>query len=147
MRRRCTDIGRQDLRRETLVALGLAALPLGGGAQASGGGAGAAGEGLHLVPMEEVTVPIIDSDRVNGALRFKVVIDAGSAEVATKLNGQMPVLRAATVAAGLEFARLNASALRAVDAQQLDHDLTAALKVAEPGLVRVLIVEVEARTG
>ncbi|MBB4098852.1 hypothetical protein [Sphingomonas kyeonggiensis] len=135
------------MRRETLVALGLAALPLGGGAQASGGGAGAAGEGLHLVPMEEVTVPIIDSDRVNGALRFKVVIDAGSAEVATKLNGQMPVLRAATVAAGLEFARLNASALRAVDAQQLDHDLTAALKVAEPGLVRVLIVEVEARTG
>ena len=135
------------MRRETLVALGLAALPLGGGAQASGGGAGAAGEGLHLVPMEEVTVPIIDSDRVNGALRFKVVIDAGTAEVATKLNGQMPVLRAATVAAGLEFARLNASALRAVDAQQLDHDLTAALKVAEPGLVRVLIVEVEARTG
>lgn len=135
------------MRRETLVALGLAALPLGGGAQASGGGAGAAGEGLHLVPMEEVTVPIIDSDRVNGALRFKVVIDAGTAEVATKLNGQMPVLRAATVAAGLEFARLNASALRAVDAQQLDHDLTASLKVAEPGLVRVLIVEVEARTG
>ena len=135
------------MRRETLVALGLAALPLGGGAQASGGGAGAAGEGLHLVPMEEVTVPIIDSDRVNGALRFKVVIDAGTAEVATKLNGQMPVLRAATVAAGLEFARLNASALRAVDAQQLDHDLTAALKAAEPGLVRVLIVEVEARTG
>ncbi|MFS2110392.1 hypothetical protein ACCC88_11930 [Sphingomonas sp. Sphisp140] len=135
------------LRRETLVALGLAALPLGGGAQASGGGGGAAGEGLHLVTMDEVTVPIIDSDRVNGALRFKLVIDAGSAEVATKLNGEMPVLRAATVAAGLEFARLNASALRAVDAQQLDHDLTAALKVAEPGLVRVLIVEVEARTG
>jgi len=135
------------LRRETLVALGLAALPLGGGAQASGGGGGAAGEGLHLVTMDEVTVPIIDSDRVNGALRFKLVIDAGSAEVATKLNGEMPVLRAATVAAGLEFARLNASALRAVDAQQLDHDLTAALKAAEPGLVRVLIVEVEARTG
>ncbi|MDQ0252087.1 hypothetical protein J2W22_004175 [Sphingomonas kyeonggiensis] len=135
------------LRRETLVALGLAALPLGGGAQASGGGGGAAGEGLHLVTMDEVTVPIIDSDRVNGSLRFKLVIDAGSAETATRMNGEMPVLRAATVAAGLEFARLNASALRAVDAQQLDHDLTAALKAAEPGLVRVLIVEVEARTG
>ncbi|WHU04784.1 hypothetical protein [Sphingomonas sp. NIBR02145] len=134
------------LRRETLVALGLAALPMpGGGALASGGGA--AGEGLHLVPMEEVTVPIIDADRVNGVLRFKLVIDAGTAEAATKLNGEMPVLRAATVAAGLEFARLNASALRAVDAQQLDHDLTAALKAAEPGLVRVLIVEVDARTG
>ncbi|NYT42130.1 hypothetical protein HZY97_15270 [Sphingomonas sp. R-74633] len=135
------------LRRETLAALGLAALPLpGGGALASGGGAGA-GEGLHLVSMDEVTVPIIDSDRVNGALTFKLVIDAGSQETATKVTGEMPVLRSATIAAGLEFARLNASALRAVDAQRLDHDLTAALKAAEPGLVRVLIVEVEARTG
>ncbi len=146
MRRRVPISEVRNLRRETLVALGLAALPLpGGGAQASGGGA--AGEGLHLVAMDEVTVPIIDADRVNGALRFKLVIDAGSAEVATKLNGQMPVLRAATVAAGLEFARLNASALRAVDAQRLDQDLTRALKAAEPGLVRVLLVEVEARTG
>ncbi|MEP9359767.1 hypothetical protein [Sphingomonas sp. KR3-1] len=134
------------MRRETLAALGLAALPLGGGAQASGGG-GASAEGLHLVPMEEVTVPIIDADRVNGALTFKLVIDAGSAEVATKINGEMPVLRSATIAAGLEFARLNASALRAVDAQQLDQDLSAALKAAEPGLQKVLIVEVEARTG
>lgn len=143
----CTVSEGMILRRETLVALGLAALPLpGGGAQASGGGA-AAGERLNLVPMEEVTVPIIDADRVNGVLRFKLVIDAGTAESAAKLKGEMPVLRAATVAAGLEFARLNASALRAVDAQQLDHDLTAALKAAEPGLVRVLIVEVDARTG
>jgi hypothetical protein len=144
---RCTDIGERILRRETLAALGLAALPLpGAGALASGGGAGAA-DGLHLVTMEEVNVPIIDSDRVNGALTFKLVIDAGSQETATKINGEMPVLRAATIAAGLEFARLNASALRAVDAQRLDKDLTAALKAAEPGLVRVLIVEVEARTG
>ncbi len=135
------------MRRETLVALGLAALPRpGGGAQTSGGGA-AAGEGLYLVPMEEITVPIVDADRVNGALRFKLVIDAGSAEIASKLGDEMPMLRAATLAAGLEFARLNASALRAVDAQRLDHDLTAALRAAEPGLVRVLIVEVDARTG
>jgi hypothetical protein len=139
------DIGERILRRETLAALGLAALPLGGGAQASGGGG--AGEGLHLVPMEEVTVPIIDADRVNGALTFKLVIDAGSAEVATKINGEMPVLRSAIIAAGLEFARLNASALRAVDAQQLDRDLSAALKAAEPGLQKVLIVEVEARSN
>lgn len=95
--------------------------------------------------MEEVTVPIIDADRLNGSLRFKLVIDAGSAEIATRINGEIPELRAAIVSAGLEFARLNASALRAVDAQMLDHDLTAALKAAEPGLQRVLIVEVEAR--
>lgn len=118
-------------------------MPLpGGGAQASGGGAG--GEELHLVPMDEVTVPIIESDRVSGALRFKLVLEAGDGDAATRMTSQLPVLRAATVAAGLEFARLNASGLRAVDAQKLDHDLTAALKAAEPGLARVLIVEVEA---
>ncbi|MBO9516278.1 MAG: hypothetical protein J7549_19355 [Variovorax sp.] len=97
--------------------------------------------------MDEVTVPIIDADRVNGALTFKLVIDAGSDETAKKISAELPVLRSATIAAGLEFARLNASALRAVDAQQLDRDLTAALKAAEPGLARVLIVEVEARTA
>jgi hypothetical protein len=56
----------------------------------------------------------------------------------------MPALREKTVAAALEFARLNASGLRAVDAQRLDHDLNAALKAAEPGVSRVLIVEVAA---
>lgn len=135
------------MRRELLGALGLAMVPLpNGGAQAAGGRATGI-QGPHLVAMDEVTVPIIDSDRISGALRFKLVMDAGSPEVASRLNGEIPQLRAATVAAGLEFARLNASALRAVDAQRLDHDLTAALKGVEPGLARVLIVEVEARTS
>lgn len=133
------------MRRSKLAALGLAAvatpLPV-GMAQASGGGAGA--EGLHLVAMDEITVPIIDADRVAGSLRFKLVLDAGTGEVATRVTQSLPMLRAAIVAAGLEFARLNASALRAVDAQQLDHDLTAALKAADPGIARVLIVEVAA---
>jgi hypothetical protein len=56
----------------------------------------------------------------------------------------MPRLREATVAAALEFARLNASGMRAVDAGRLDHDLNAALKAAEPGVSRVLIVEIAA---
>jgi hypothetical protein len=133
------------LRKASLAAVALSAVmvPLPqDGAQASGGGGG--GEGLHLVPMDEITVPIIESDRVSGALRFKLVLDGGNDEVAADMTAKLPELRAATVAAGLEFARLNASGLRAVDAEQLDHDLTAALKAAEPGLARVLIVEVEA---
>jgi hypothetical protein len=128
------------------AALAVSMMPM-GGAHASGGGSGgeAGGEsGLNLLPMDEVTVPIIDADRTAGALRFKLVLEAGNAETAARLPAELPVLRAATVAAGLEFARLNASAFRPVDAEQLDHDLTAALKAAEPGLSRVLIVEVEA---
>ena len=136
------------MRRSRLAALGLAAVatPLPGGlAQASGGGGGA-GEGLHLVPMDEITVPIIDSDRMAGSLYFKLVLEAGNDEIAAQVTKDLPVLRAASVAAGLEFARLNASGLRAVDAELLDHDLTAAIKAAQPGITRVLIVEVRAST-
>ena len=132
------------MRRSQLAALGLAAVaaPLPAGtAQASGGGAG---EGLYLVPMDEITVPIVDADRMAGSLNFKLVLEAGTSEVADQVMRDLPLLRAATVAAGLEFARLNASGLRAVDAEQLDHDLTAAIKAAQPGITRVLIIEVRA---
>lgn len=132
-------------RRIAAFALTSALVPLPGTtALASGGGGGGSGEGLHFVPMDVLTVPIVDADRVTGKLRFKIVIDAGSAEGAAKATAELPQLRAATLAAGLEFARLNASGLRAVDAEQLDHDLTTALKTAEPALQRVLIVEVAA---
>ncbi len=130
------------------LALTMALMPLpGGGAQASGGGGGgdAAGAGaLNLVPMDEVIVPIIEADRVAGNMRFKLVLEAHDAVTAAGATAKMPELREATVAAALEFARLNASGLRAVDAGRLDHDLNAALKAAEPGLTRVLIVEVAA---
>nr|WP_221239422.1 hypothetical protein [Sphingomonas xinjiangensis] len=133
-----------------MAALALASsavLPLpGGDAQASGGGGGSA-EGLNLVTMEQVIVPIIDADRVSGSLKFKLVLEAANAEAAAKATAEMPMLRQATVAAGLEFARLNASGLRAVDAERLDHDLTAAIKVANPGIAKVLIVEVSASAG
>ncbi|MCD2324215.1 hypothetical protein LQ953_09345 [Sphingomonas sp. IC-56] len=138
------------MRNGTMAALALTAavmpLPGGGDARASGGGGGGA-EGLNLVTMEQVVVPIIDADRVSGSLRFKLVLEAANAEAAAKATAEMPMLRQASVAAGLEFARLNASGLRAVDAEELDHDLTAALKIAEPGISRVLIVEVSASSS
>ncbi|WP_235537017.1 hypothetical protein [Sphingomonas sp. Root241] len=127
------------------LALTTALVPFpGGGAQASGGGVGTVAGGLNLVPMEEVTVPIIEADRIAGNMRFKLVIEAASVEALAKAAGAMPRLREATVAAALEFARLNASGARAVDAGRLDHDLNAALKAAEPGVSRVLIVEIAA---
>ena len=133
------------MRRSKLAALGLAAVaaPMPAGtAQASGGNGG--GEGLHLVPMDEIVVPIVDSDRMAGSLRFKLVLDCGNGEAAARMTQDLPTLRAVTLAAGLEFARLNASGLRAVDVEQLDQDLTTALKAAEPAITRILIVEVAA---
>ncbi|AJP72224.1 hypothetical protein TS85_11130 [Sphingomonas hengshuiensis] len=139
------------VRRGRLAALAItsALVPfLGAGAQASGGGGGGAGaEGLHLVPMEEITVPVVEFDRVTGALRFKLVLEAANAEAAAKVTTELPALRAATVAAALEFARLNVSGLRAVDVAQMDHDLTAAIHASAPGVSRVLIVEVGANRG
>lgn len=126
------------------LALTSALVPFPGGTALASGGGGGGAEGLHLVPMDEITVPIIEADRMSGRLRFKLVLDAGTDALAAKATADLPMLRAATVAAGLEFARLNASGLRAVDAEQLDHDMTTALKNAEPGLQRVLIVEVAA---
>ena len=122
----------------------LVPFPGSGGAQASGGGGGGGGAGLNLVPMEQVVVPIIDADRLVGNMRFKLVLEAHDAASAAKATATMPALREATVAAALEFARLNASGLRAVDAERLDHDLSAAIKSADPGVSRVLLVEVAA---
>lgn len=123
-----------------LVAAALSPLPA-GRAFASGGGGG---EGPHLVKMEPIAVPIVDSDRVAGTLNFKLVLEAHDAATAEKLAAAMPSLRMAAIAGGVEFARLDASALRAVNAADLDKTLTAALRTAAPEVGRVLIVEVGA---
>jgi hypothetical protein len=134
--------------RKSLAVLALTTalvpFPGSGGAQASGGGGAGDGAGLNLVTMEEVVVPIIEADRLAGNMRFKLVLEAHNAATAASVTAKMPELRQATVAAALEFARLNASGLRAVDAGRLDHELTAALKATDPGLARVLIVEIAA---
>lgn len=134
--------------RNSLAALALttALVPFpggGGGAHAAGGGSGSRGS-LNFVPMEEVTVPIIEADRIAGSMRVKLVLEASTGEVFANARAEMPRLREATIAAALEFARINASSMRAIDAGKLDHDLNAALRKAEPGLSRVLIVEVAA---
>lgn len=132
------------MRRGSLAALGLAAVaaPLPAGMALASNETD--GGKLYLVPMEEIVVPIVDADHVAGSLRFKLVLDAGTLENSAHVTRDLPILRAASVAAGLEFARLNASGLRAVDVERLDKDLTAALKAADPRVARILIVEVAA---
>jgi hypothetical protein len=133
-------------RKKTLTMLGAvvaAASPMPANRALASGGGGAGGD-LHLVAMDPVAVPIIDADRMSGTLNFKIVVDVHSAEGAERITASMPVLRAAVVAAGVEFARLDASSLRAVNVAALDETLTAAIKAVEPDVSRVLIVEVGA---
>lgn len=125
--------------------MSLAALVVaGGGAQASGGGGGGSGDGPHLVELEPIQVPIIESDRVSGTLNLKLALNAADDQVKGELAAAQPELRAAALGAVLEFARLRASPFRAVDAAELDHELSAALGHAKPGIAKVLIVEVSA---
>ncbi|WP_010544743.1 hypothetical protein [Sphingomonas elodea] len=133
--------GKRTLAMLGLTAVALSPLPA-GRAYASGGG----GEGAvpHLVTMEAIAVPIVDADRVAGTLNFKLVLEAHDAATAEKLTAALPNLRMAAIAGGVEFARLDASALRAVNAADLDKTLTTALKTVVPELDRVLIVEVGA---
>lgn len=124
-----------------VTAAAVSALLPAGGAVAAGG---APADELHLVPMAEITVPIIDGDRLEGQLRVKLMLDTGSSRLARDVKTAMPELRFASIAAASEFSRLYASGFRAVDVERLSADLDAALRRQNPGIKRVLIVEVAA---
>ena len=120
-----------------------ALVPVGSSVHASGGGDGSVG-GLHLVPMEEIRVPIVDGDRADGTLRFKLVFVAQDAAAASHATATLPALRSASLGAAVEFARLYASPMTPVDAGRFAADVTAALR-GDAGITRVLVVEVSAR--
>ena len=114
-----------------------------GAARASGGGAAP----LNLVPMDEVSVPIIDGDRTDGALQFKLVLETKDEAAADSARAALPLLRSASIAAGAEFARLYASPMMPLDARRMASDMTTALRAVNPGIARVLLVEVIAVQG
>ena len=99
----------------------------------------------HLVQMEEISVPIIDGDRLDGAFKLNVVLSMPDAAAAEHASADMPRLRSASLAAALEFSRLYASPMRAVDTELLSESLTEALQADGSGVSRVLIVKVAAR--
>lgn len=123
------------------AALALMLALTGAAASASGGGGA---EGLHLVEMDEVNVPIIDGDRADGRLQFKLVLEAKDDVAAKRLTATLPMLRATTLSTGIEFARLYASPMMPTDARHLATELTTALQAEDPGISRVLLVEVMA---
>lgn len=126
-----------------MAAAGLLLVPGGPGALAAGGGGAA--EGLHLVPMDEIRVPIVEGNRADGALQLKLVLVLPDAAAVEQSTAALPALRATTLAAALEFARLYASPMMPVDAAKLAEGLTAALHAQDPRIERVLITEVSAR--
>jgi hypothetical protein len=127
------------------AAASFALVPAGASVRASGNGdASNAGVALHLVPMDEIRVPIIDGDRADGTLLFKLVLVAKDEAAAAHATATLPALRSASLGAAVEFARLYASPLTPVDAMRLATDVTAALR-GDSGITRVLVVEVSAR--
>lgn len=108
---------------------------------------GAAEPAPAFVPLAPLRVPIIDGARSTGSLGITIVVKAVDPAAATRLGAALPVLRATALATTLEFGRLYASPLLPVDAGQLSADLTQALRARDPGVDRVLLVEVMARRG
>ncbi|ALG60251.1 hypothetical protein AAG614_10795 [Citromicrobium bathyomarinum] len=122
----------------------LAAVPVSSASGAGGGGKGAAED---LIDMEAIAVPIVDGAKLQGTLRFRIVLEAHDAEAAKEIAAELPGLRAEALATGAEFSRLRASPFLAVDAQRLSDELTEALHARYEGIDRVLLVEVAARTS
>ena len=119
-------------------------------AMASGAGMAVASDGASpavgatFVPLDEVVVPIVGSDRIEGTLRLRMVIETKDSAVAEELASRLRELRAATLAAAVEHSRLYASALAPVNVEQLGGDMNLALKQANPSVGRVLVTEVGA---
>ncbi|RJF85743.1 hypothetical protein [Sphingomonas cavernae] len=118
----------------------LAMSPSAGAADPSG----VAADTPHFVPLDRITTPIFGASRIEGELDLAVVLEASGSASAAAMRARIPEMRAASLAATLEFSRLHASGFAPVNAEQLSADLTAALKPVHPGLTRVLIVKVSA---
>lgn len=102
---------------------------------------------IFLVPVDEITVPIVDAGHLDGSLRLKIAVEATDAASRDRIGAQMPELRAASVAALTDFGRVYASSMTAVDAERLRARLGDALKRSQAGIKDVLIVQVSAEAA
>lgn len=97
-----------------------------------------------LLPLQPIIVPIINSDRIEGALHVSLVLSAASDVGLERLTEREPKLRAALVAELIEFSRLYASTQMPVNAAQLRTLLTNASRAQDKEVADVLIVEISA---
>ncbi len=109
-----------------------------------GGSASSAGNAPQLVEMAPIVVPIVGSDRLEGALRLKLVVAASDSGALARVTKRLPALRAVTVAGAIEFSRLYASPQSPVDAVKLRTSLAGALRADNHDVADVLIVEISA---
>lgn len=99
----------------------------------------------YFVPMPEITIPIVGLSRIEGTLNATLTLEVGDVDAIAAISAKMPELRAASLATALEFGRLHASGFTAVNAEQLNADLTAALRQVHPEVGSVLIVKLSAQ--
>lgn len=100
-----------------------------------------------FVAMDEISVPIVDASRLDGVLRISITLQAHDASGAAKLAKRIPELRATSLSAAMEFARLHASPFTPVDARKLSAMLTPALQRVDDSIAKVLIVRLFALEG
>lgn len=133
-----------------MTRLGPAALVILSAALAPAAPAGAADEPQpakegsapsEFVVLEEIRTPIIDSGAIAGTIRIRLAVQAQDAATAQILMTKLPSIRAVALAAVLDFANLQASGFRAVNAAKLQVELTEAVRKAAPGIRQVLILE------
>lgn len=98
----------------------------------------------QLIAMAPIAVPIVGSDRIDGALHVKLVLAAPDASALARLTARLPALRAASIAGAIEFSRLYVSTRTPVNAVALRSALTAALRTEDGDVSDILIVEVAA---
>ncbi|WP_130325893.1 hypothetical protein [Sphingomonas sp. BK036] len=104
--------------------------------------AGASNEPPQILAMKPLVVPIVSSDRLDGALRVTFALTAPNEAALARLTQRLPELRAISVGEAVEFSRLHVSTQMPVDAARLRHALTTALH--DSGVASVLITEVSA---
>ncbi|MBO9725468.1 MAG: hypothetical protein J7530_13910 [Novosphingobium sp.] len=97
--------------------------------------------------MEPIDAPIVDSGRIDGVLHLSLAVKMKSAENAAELAKRMPELRAASLAAAIEFARLHASPYAPVNVARLSAMMAPPIKQLDTGVEKVLIVQVSANEG
>lgn len=97
-----------------------------------------------FVSLEPIEVPIVDGGRIDGVFHVTIVLQAKSADEATALVGRMPELRAVTLPAVIEFARLHASRFVPVDVTRLAATITPPVKALDRSIDKVLVVRVSA---
>jgi len=99
-----------------------------------------------LLPLEPITVPIIDHGELMGCLEVRAMWRLGDAEALAAAQERLPQLRAALVDGAAEHARLAAAPSRAVDPRALAGSMAAAARSG--GFTgELLVLEASTRSG